>query len=174
MTRTHLFETERLTVRQFVAADLDAFAALCADPDVMHFMGDGSTLTREEVAHWIDICEEKYAVRGYGTSAVFEKSSDAFIGFCGVVRAPDRDFDEIVYAYQRESWGKGYATETARAMLDYVLQRSTLDVLYATIDSANVNSIKIVEKLGFRFEREEVEEGGTRVAYYALQRPPDR
>lgn len=168
-----LFETERLTVRQFVTADLDAFAALCADADVMRFMGDGSTLTREEVAHWIDICQEKYAVRGYGTSAVFEKSSGAFIGFCGVVRAPDRDFDEIIYAYHRVSWGKGYATEAARAMLDYVFQRSTLDAIYATIDPANVNSIKIVEKLGFRFEREDIEADDTRVAYYVLQRPAD-
>ena len=50
-----LFETERLFVRHFAHDDLDVFAALCANPDVMRSMGDGNTLPRETVAHWIDM-----------------------------------------------------------------------------------------------------------------------
>lgn len=165
-----IFETERLLVRHFVPDDLDDFAAICADPAVMHFMGDGETLSREEVARWIDICQDKYTGRGYGTSAVFEKSIEDFIGFCGVVRAPDRDFDEIVYAYHQQVWGKGYASEAARAMLTYVFERSVLDTIYATIDPDNTASIKLVTKLGFQFEREELEEDGVRVGYYKISR----
>ena len=65
-----LFETERLLIRQFVADDLNDFAALCNDRNVMRFMGDGTLLPRAEVARWIDICQVKYAQRAYGTSTV--------------------------------------------------------------------------------------------------------
>lgn len=54
-----MFETDRLTARHFEKADLDDFAALCADVEVMRFVGDGTTLERAEVAHWIDVCQEK-------------------------------------------------------------------------------------------------------------------
>lgn len=94
-----------MIVRQFTPDDLDQFAALCANPDVMRLMGDGITLPRETVAHWIDVCQVKYRDRGYGTSAVFEKSSGAFMGYCGVVRAPEREFDELIYAFAPEYWG---------------------------------------------------------------------
>ena len=104
---TICFETERLMVRHFTPADLDDFASLCADPQVMRYMGDGNTLSRSAVAAWIDICQRKYVERGYGTSAVFEKHSGKFIGMCGVVRAPDNDFDELIYAYHVASWGQG-------------------------------------------------------------------
>ena len=89
---TALFETDRLVAQHFTHDDLDDFAALCANPEVMRSMGDGNTLPRETVAHWIDVCHTKYATRGYGTSAVFEKASGKFIGYCGVIRAPDLDF----------------------------------------------------------------------------------
>lgn len=167
---TPLYETDRLIVRHFNAADLDDFAALCADQRVMRYMGDGITLPRSEVARWIDICQDKYAQRGYGTSAIFEKSSGTFIGYCGVVRAPGNDFDELVYAYHTASWGKGYATEASRAMLGYVFARSALDAIYATIHPDNHNSKKVAEKSGFQFDRQEIDEDGTPVDIYVIKR----
>ncbi len=53
----HLFETARLVVRQFTSADLDAFATLCTDPQVMRYVGDGTTLPRGEVERWIGVCQ---------------------------------------------------------------------------------------------------------------------
>ena len=166
---TPMFETERLVVRHFQPDDLNDFAALCADPLVMRFMGDGQVLPRSEVERWIQVCQQKYATRGYGTSAVFEKVSGKFVGYCGVVRAPERDFDELIYAFVQEAWGKGHATEVGRAMLDYVFARSSLDRIYATIDPENINSIKVAGKLGLRFEKLEIEEDGP-VAYYVIER----
>ena len=61
-----LFETERLLVRHFGPDDLDDFAALCADSEVMRYVGDGETLPCGEVARWIEICQTKYETRvGY-------------------------------------------------------------------------------------------------------------
>lgn len=166
-----LFATDRLYVRHFTPDDLDDFAALCADAEVLRYVGDGSTLSRQEVAGWIDICQQKYANRGYGTSAVFEKATNRFIGWCGVVRAPENEFDELIYVYHKDTWGKGYATEMGKAMLAYVFHVSTLDKIYATIQRENIPSQHVAQKLGMHLEKEEVEEDGVIVLYYVIERP---
>jgi [ribosomal protein S5]-alanine N-acetyltransferase len=165
-----MFETERLLVRHFQPSDLDDFAALCADPDVMRYMGDGTILEHSLVEHWIKVCLDKYAIRGYGTSAVFEKATGQFVGYCGVVRAPENDFDELIYAFNKSAWGKGYATEVARPMLNYVFAKSELDTIYATIHPENPASIHVAEKLGFRFDRQEVDEDGIPTSFYTIRK----
>lgn len=169
-TAATLFKTERLVVRQFQPADIDVFAALCADPQVMRYVGDGTTLPRSEVARWIQVCQERYERRGYGTSAVFEKATGDFIGYCGVVRPSGNDFDELIYVYHVQSWGKGYATEASRAMLAYVFEKSTLDKIYATIHPDNGPSIKVADKLGMKFEKQELDTDGTYISHYAVER----
>ena len=165
-----MFETERLRVRHFQPSDLDVFAALMADASVLRYVDDGTMLPRSEVECWIGICQMKYATRGYGTSAVFEKDGGKFIGYCGVVRAPENDFDELIYVFNVEAWGKGYATEVGRAMVDYVFARSTLKRIYATIHPDNAPSIHVVGKLGFRFEKQERNEDGSLTNFYVIER----
>lgn len=162
-----MFETSRLWARHFREDDLDEFAALCADSEVMRFVGDGSTLTRAEVAHWIDVCQEKYAHRGYGTSAIFEKTSGSFIGYCGVVRALGQSFDELVYVFRQESWGAGYATEIGQAMLTYGFSISPLDSISATIEPENERSKQVAAKLGMT----ETPTTDVTVSYWSIQRP---
>ncbi len=169
-TAKPLFDTERLSVRHFGPDDLDDFAELCADPDVMRYVGDGLTLSRDEVAHWIEVCGGKYKTRGYGTSAVLERASGRFVGLCGVVRAPGNDFDELIYVFHKWAWGQGYALEVGRAMLDYVFGRSTLDRIYATIYADNFASQRVAEKLGMRFEKDVAEPEGV-VRFYVAERP---
>jgi [ribosomal protein S5]-alanine N-acetyltransferase len=164
------FETERLLVRAISPNDLEAFAALCADPLAMQYMGDGATLDHDTVRRWIDICQTKYQERGYGTSAVVEKVSEKFIGFCGVVRAPENDFDEIVYAISRDYWGKGYATEAAAAMLDYVFRISDLSEIYATIYAQNIASLKMMDKLNMAYVKSVTEADGAQTEYYVIRR----
>jgi len=165
-----IFETERLLVRHFRPADLKDFAALCADPRVMRYVGDGSLLPRSEVERWIEVCQHKYADRGYGTSAVFEKATGRFVGYCGVVRAPGNDFDELIYVFHVDAWGSGYATEAATAMIGHVFAHSSLDRIYATIDPDNAPSIKVAEKLGFRLVGLVKDEDQRSIRYYALER----
>ena len=165
-----MFTTERLLVRHFIPDDLEDFAALCADPVVMRYMGDGETLPRSEVERWIAVCQTKYATRGYGTSAVFERASGKFDGYCGVIRAPDHDFDELIYAFNTVFWDKGYATEAGRAMLEYVFAHSTLAQIWATIHPENPSSVHVAEKLGFRFVRSETDEDGIPTGYYVTDR----
>lgn len=164
------FVTPRLQVRQLKPDDLDGLAALCADEVAMQYMDDGETLDRETCAKWIEICQDKYHDRGYGTSGVFEKASGAFIGFCGVVRPPENDFDEIIYALAQPYWGKGYATEAARGMLHYVFTVSKLVDIYATIDPRNAASIKMMTKLGMHFVEDRPEDDGSITKVYKIDR----
>ena len=164
------FETERLQVRHLTPADLDDLAALCADAEAMRYMDDGSLLSREECAKWIEVCQTKYATCGYGTSGVYDKTSGAFIGFCGVVRGPESDFDEIIYALGQPHWGKGYATEVARAMLDYVFGLSELDAIYATIHADNTVSQKMMPKLNMTFVEDRTEDDGNITKVYIRRR----
>lgn len=163
-----LFETDRLLVRHFQMTDLDAFAELCADPVVMRYVGDGTTLPRSEVARWIEVCGDRYATRGYGTSTVFEKATGRFVGYCGVVQAPDHDFDELIYVFHRAAWGRGYATEVGRAMLAYVFARSSLSKVYATIYADNHSSRKVADKLGMTVEKEVADPDGQAVVLYVI------
>jgi RimJ/RimL family protein N-acetyltransferase len=92
------------------------------------------------------------------------------MGYCGVVRAPDRDFDELIYAFNREFWGKGYATEVSRAMLTYVFEHSSLDEIYETIDETHAASIHVAEKLKMVYLRREPEDEGGDTLVYVLTR----
>ncbi len=166
------FETPRLRVRHLAMSDLDDLAALCADSVAMQYMDDGSVLSREECARWITVCEEKYRTRGYGTSAVDAIATGAFVGFCGVVRTPENDFDEIIYALAQPYWGKGYATEAAQAMLNYVFGLTDLNTIYATIDAKNTASLRMMQKLGMQYEREYTEPTGEVTKVYARHRSP--
>ena len=167
---TICYETPRLIVRHINMDDLDAFAALCADAETLRYVGDGTTLPRSEVDRWIGICQQKYQSPGFGTSAIVDKASGEFIGYCGVVKTPDRDFYEIIYTLRRDQWGKGLATEAAHGMLAYVFGMSDLAKIYATIHPNNLPSQHIMTKLGMIFEREEEDADG-RTLVFAMPRP---
>lgn len=138
--------TNRLVIREFNMYDLDVFASLCADPLAMRYMGDGTTLSRDKVEEWIRLCERNYATKGYGMFAV-TLSNGEFIGFCGLGVVPV----ELIFAYVPSAWGNGYATEAARAVLAFGFDGIGLEVVYTTIDQANLASLRVVTKLGFRF-----------------------
>lgn len=164
-----MFETSRPRARHLEEGDLEDFAELCADPEVMRFVGDGSTLVRSDVARWIEVCRDKYAQRGYGTSAILERATGDFIGYCGVVRPPRQDFDELIYVFHQRFWGKGYATEIGRAMLAYVFGLSSLDSISATIDPSNEQSKHVAAKLGMI----ETPFADRTVGYWTIRRPRD-
>lgn len=155
-----ILETERLIIRHFKADDLDEMAALCADAETMRFVGDGRPLNKEQVRGWIERSLENYRQHGFGCSAVVLKDGERFAGYCGFVR-PSLDEvaeAEIIYGFNREFWGQGFGHEAARAMLEYGFNHCRLKRIIATIDPANKASIRIVTKLGMKFQEERMDE----------------
>ena len=147
------FETERLVVRRLRRDDLDDFARLCGDPEIIRYMDNGEPLSRERTASWIEITLENYEIRGWGTFGVTMKSSDRLIGFAGYARPSDRPgVVEIIYAFEPEQWGNGYATEVARGLIDYGFGACKMERIEATVDPANAASRRVLEKIGMRYD----------------------
>lgn len=148
-------ETPRLLIRPFEKTDGDVAAmhALFSDPEVVKYIGgnlDTPERTRERVMRWIGFQEEL----GYSCWAVIEKSSGEVIGDCGLspleYKGPEI---ELGYDFRRDCWGKGYATEAARACLDYGFKELKLDTIVAVVFRENVASCRVLEKCGMS-ERE--------------------
>jgi RimJ/RimL family protein N-acetyltransferase len=146
--------TERLLLRPWRDddADLDAYAALSCDPEVMRYIGTGATLTREESAAGLRRFVEHWERQGFGLRAAIARSSGDVIGFVGIARAGEPGVApgdvEIGWRFARRHWGKGYATEGAAAVRDQAFEELLLARLVSFIRPANAASIAVARKLG--------------------------
>ncbi|MBV8659285.1 MAG: GNAT family N-acetyltransferase [Burkholderiales bacterium] len=165
--------TPRLILRAWHEADLDAFASLTADPQVMRYVGDGTLLDRVRTAEWIMVANRNREKWGYGTHAVVERASGRVIGWAGLIHSDNAQDTaaEIIYALSPASWGRGYATELARGIIDWAWQHSALQRIVATIMPDNASSIAMMGKLGFASQGVVVEDDGVRVAHFHCPRP---
>ena len=156
-------ETDRLVVRRFYLSDAEAMNRIFGDPEVMRF-GNG-VQTSEWVRNWLCCCLENYRqTSGIGPWAVIEKSCEEVIGYCGLFYFPNvcgQPETEIGYRLARSYWERGYATEAARAVLNYAFNILCLPRLISIIDPLNVRSIRVAEKLGMRYEKDVMFEGYT-------------
>lgn len=147
--------TERLFLRHFRARDDEAMCAIFCDPQVMRF-SDG-VKTKQWVQTWLYTCLERYRTWGFGPYAVVEQSKQELIGYCGLFFFPELDDNsetEIGYRLAWSAWGKGYATEAARAVRDYAFAALGLKRLIAMIDPSNLASIRVAEKIGMHYEKD--------------------
>lgn len=163
-----LIETPRLIIREFTVDDVDSLFEVFSDPDVMHFSINGP-LTRFETQQFINRCVEAYPKLGYSQYAVVLKDTNKLIGHCGFFdQTIDKQVDvELGYRYAKAYWGKGLATEAARACKDYGFSQLKLNRLISIIDPGNLASIKVAEKTGLKFEKKS-KFHGTPVFIYSI------
>lgn len=161
-------ETERLLMRWPRLADFEAYAALCADPEVMRFLG-GKPFDRLEA--WRQICAivGHWHFRGYGLWAVEEKSSGEFIGRIGLHYPETWPGFELGWTLARHAWGKGYATEAALRALEYAFTELNRDRVISLIRPDNKASIRVAERIG-ETEQGRTELLGHEVLIYAIDR----
>ena len=149
-------ETQRLFLRCFHVADLDAMAAVFGDPEVMRF-GPGPQ-SRDWVQKWLRGCLEDYFQKwGFGLWAVVHKPDRRVIGYCGLTRFDDIDGQseiEIGYRLARGVWGRGLATEAVGVVRGYAFGVLALPRLVAVIDPRNGASIRVAEKNGLWYEKD--------------------
>lgn len=143
-----LYETERLWVRRLQPQDLDRLVDVYGDPDAMRHVGDGLPLGRADCERWIDVTEANLRRRGYGMSAVVERGSGRVIGFCGLVHPGSQPEPEVKYAFSRDCWGLGYATEAVRGMLAWGASVHGLRRIIATVAPAHAASQRVLQKAG--------------------------
>lgn len=163
--KKYIFESERLGFRLFNETDKVPFFEMNSNGEVMKYFK--KILSREESDDFINRIELHFQEYGYGLWAVEEKESHNFIGFIGLFNASfEADFTpciEIGWRLDNKYWYKGYATEGAKACLDYAFNKLGLNEIYSFTSVINLPSINVMEKIGLRivktFEHPRLEEG---------------
>lgn len=139
-------ETDRLILRAFVPDDLDAWAAIMADPEVMTHLGGPMIRTNAwramatTLGHW--------ALKGYGMWAVERKTDRAMIGRVGMLQPEGWTGLEVGWTLGRPYWGQGYATEAGAAAMRYAFLTQPDDRIVSNIDPANTASQAVARRLG--------------------------
>ena len=149
------FETERLVLRPPTLDDFEDFAAMCADPEVMRYIAsDGQALSR--FAAWQSLCSAvgHRSLRGYGMFAVIERQTGSFVGRVGPWFPEGWVEFEVGWTIRSKCWGRGYATEAAKACIAYSFNELGRTHLVSLILPGNVRSIRVAEKAGERLECE--------------------
>ena len=139
--------TERLRLRSFRSEDIDAWAAMMADPDVARYIAP-APMTREESWRSIAGSLGHWQLRGYGTWAVERKSDRAMLGRVGMINPEGWPGLEIGWTLGKPYWGKGYATEAAAVAMRYAFLTQPVAKLISCIDPDNVASQAVALRLG--------------------------
>jgi RimJ/RimL family protein N-acetyltransferase len=162
-----IVETERLILRHLVLDDLDDLYALYCDPDVSKYIPDmprNYEETREELVWHMNGHPQHPEL---GLWATVHKETGEFIGRCGLLPwiIEGRFEVEVAYLIGKIYWGQGFGTEAAQAILNYGFKKLNLSRLICLIDSKNLASIRVAEKIGMAFEKEGKDEKGPFLLY---------
>lgn len=149
-------ETKRLILREIVPSDADALFELDSDPAVHTYLGNRPLTEKEQVEEMIAWIRKQYAENGIGRWAVVEKSSNAFIGWAGLKLEKQRvnnhtNYYDLGYRLIRKYWGKGYATESAIASLEYGFDHLKLNEIFAAAHVENIGSNRVLQKVGMQW-----------------------
>ncbi|MCL1899443.1 MAG: GNAT family N-acetyltransferase [Promicromonosporaceae bacterium] len=157
--------TERLELRYFRRADHGAYAAMWEKPEFYRYLGDGTPKPADFAARFATSLSFSR-----GVFAVVVRATRELIGHCGIRPIPDGRI-ELLYAYDPTAWGQGYATEAARAVLEYGRAHFEIDELIAMAYPANAASGNVIRKLGFTLMGQE-EHFGAMLDVYSLTETP--
>lgn len=168
-------ETERLLLRELLLSDTDGMFELDSNPNVHIYLGNKPVLNIEESKKYIEYAQQQYKTFGIGRWAVILKETNEFLGWSGIKFITDeinnhQNFYEIGYRFIEKHWGKGYASEAGKAFVDYAFNQMKVEILYAYADEGNVNSRKILEKLGLQYVNS-FEYQGEMEVWYELKNP---
>lgn len=146
-------KTERLILREFEDADAERLFLMDSNPEVVKYTGVLPVTELYESEHIIRMIRKQYIDYGTGRLAVVEQKSGLFIGWCGLKFCIEangyKNFYDLGYRFLPEYWGKGYASEAAKASLEYGFRELNMDTVYADVHHENTASHHLMKKLGF-------------------------
>ncbi len=161
-------ETQRLFLREFMLTDSAAAYHLNADLEVLKYTGDIPFKDEGDALDFLINYIPTYKINGMGRWAVIRKEDNAFCGWCGLKRNEDGQID-LGYRLMRKYWGKGIASEAAKAALDYGFESLDLDRIIARAHKANIGSIRIMQKLKMSFVKELILDNQPGVLYEKIK-----
>ncbi|CAN5856922.1 GNAT family N-acetyltransferase [soil metagenome] len=154
--KNYLFRSERLGFRNWLATDIDAMAAINADPLVMEFFP--SVQTKEQTVQFIEKMQKHFAEKGFCYFAVDKLEDESFIGFMGICEQTfESDFTpyiDVGWRLMREEWNKGFATEGATKCLEFAFTQMKLEKVNAVCPKVNWRSENVMKKMEMKKVRE--------------------
>ena len=149
-----ILETDRLTIRQFSTDDAEFILEVVNEPSFIQNIGDRGVRTLEDARSYIlRVAVASYEKNGFGLYLVVLKESGESIGMCGLIKRNGLEDVDIGYALLPKFWSKGYALEAALAVRDYARDVVGLKRLVAITDPENQGSIRLLEKIGLKYEK---------------------
>jgi RimJ/RimL family protein N-acetyltransferase len=164
--------TERLILRRPKDSDLEPFALLCADPEVMRYIGSGRALDRGSAERSFAIIQAHWGAHGSGLRSAISREDGEYLGFVGLAVVPARSVaggeTEIGWRLRRAAWGKGLATEGALVVRDNAFQELGVRTLVSLIQPDNHASRRVAEKIGMRPDAQGRGAHGERVVVHRI------
>jgi RimJ/RimL family protein N-acetyltransferase len=149
-----ILESERLILRRFTTDDAGFILELLNEPSFIQNIGDRGVRNTSDAERYIETGPvASYARFGFGLYLVQLKESGESIGMCGLIRRDSLDDVDIGYAFLPKFWSNGYAVESASSVMTYARDVVGLKRIVAITDPDNQGSIRVLEKLGFKFEK---------------------
>lgn len=153
MNHVPSLETSRLLLRPFRSDDLDDYTRLIfADADVMRYLPQRDLAPRDRAERTIAIFADRWIEYRFGVWAVTDKATGEFMGHCGLGPVPEAGEIEVLYSLGKVFWGRGFATEAARASVRFGFEQEQLEQLIALAVPENIGSWRVMEHLGFVYE----------------------
>ena len=154
MKTDFLIKTERLHLRPVTLDDADLMLAVWNDPAFVHHVGDRGIRTLEESIKTLkDGALRLFEEHGFGPYRVSLKTDDSAIGICGIFSREGMDEPDIGFSVLPKFCKRGYAYESATAVINYARDDLKLPRLTAIVSPDNAASVGLIKKLGFQFER---------------------
>ena len=165
-------ETERLVLRRFTVDDAQFVLALLNDPSFLRYIGDKNVRNLEDARQYIlNGPVATYDRYNFGLCVVELKESQTPIGMCGLLKREELSSPDIGFAFLPDFWNKGFAFEAAVAVLQDARERLKLQRILAITSLDNDASIKLLQRLGFEFERVMQTEKGEQVNVFTRVSP---
>lgn len=163
-----LIETPRLVLREFTVDDAYKIWELNSDPEVIKYTGDPPFETVENARDFLNNYMD-YENNGFGRWAVIRKDSNAFIGWCGL-KLNEQNLIDLGFRFFRREWNKGYATEAAKACLEYGFMELNINEIIGRVAKENMGSIKVLEKLSMEYWKNDSCKGIENSLYYKISK----
>jgi len=152
-----MITTKRLILRPFEMTDVDSFAPICADEEVMRYIGGGAH-DKATTKTKLEFITKSYEQDGFGLLALIFKETNELIGFCGLIRqnVDNKDYIELGYRLAHKYWGMGLAIEAALAVKDYAFNELKLKELISIVHDENLRSKQVAKKVGMQLFKQTI------------------
>ena len=164
-----LLTTTRLDLRPVQIGNVELAHELWTNSDVRHFLFDDRVIPLDEARSIVEQSLLSFQERGFGIWLVFSRQTAELIGFAGLIQSSDES-PNLIYGVHPDFWGNGFATEAAKAVIDYAFGTLGLKSVKADVDEPNVISVRILEKLGMKKTRRAIVAGRPLLDYEIARR----